>query len=138
MSGAIEDALTRAQRVLLVGTDCPWLDPRVLAQARDALTAHDVVLVPAEDGGFVLVGARRPVSFGAVRWSTPHACADTGAALTRAGIPWTALPKSWDVDEPADFARWDAMRSAAAAQGGFEIEPRNDCDGAATARSFPA
>ena len=77
-------------------------------------------------------------SFGAARWSTAHACADAGAAFTRAGIRWTTLPASWDVDEPADFARWDAMRSAAAAQGGFEFEPRNDCDSAATARSFPA
>mgnify|MGYP003484816306 CR=1 FL=1 len=114
MSGAIAEALARAPQALLVGTDCPWLDPRALAQARDALAVHEAVLAPAEDGGFVLVGARRPLPFGTARWSTPHACADVGAAFAQAGIQWATLPVSWDVDEPADFARWDAMRSAVA------------------------
>lgn len=114
MRDAIADALTRAPQVLLIGTDCPSLDGDVLAQARAALTTHDAVLGPAEDGGFVLVGARRPLNFGAVRWSTPHAYADAGAAFTQSGIAWTALPVSWDVDEPADFVRWDAVRKSAA------------------------
>lgn len=116
MSHAIGDALGRAPgRVLLIGTDCPWLDPEALRRAGEALATHDAVLGPAEDGGFVLVGARRPLEFCDVRWSTAHACADTAAALTQHGIRWRALPVSWDVDEPADFERWEALRIAAAA-----------------------
>lgn len=114
MAQAIADALGRASRVLLIGTDCPWLDPPALRRAAAALDAHDAVLGPAEDGGFVLVGACQPVAFGTTRWSTPHAYADAGAALAHAGVRWAALPVSWDVDEPADFARWDALRAAAA------------------------
>lgn len=115
MSHAIADALARGPSVLLIGTDCPWLDPEALRRAGNALASHDAVLGPAEDGGFVLVGSRRPIAFGVARWSTAHACADAGAAFTRTGLHWCALPVSWDVDEPADFERWDALRIAAAA-----------------------
>lgn len=112
MTHAIAEALGRTSRVLLIGTDCPWLDPEALRRAADALDTHDAVLGPAEDGGFVLVGAGRPVAFAATRWSTEHTCTDAAEAFTAAGIHWTALPVSWDVDEPADFARWDALRAA--------------------------
>jgi rSAM/selenodomain-associated transferase 1 len=115
MSHAIADALARGTSVLLIGTDCPWLDPEALRRAGNALASHDAVLGPAEDGGFVLVGARQSIAFGVARWSTSHACADAGAAFTRTGLHWCALPASWDVDEPADYERWDALRIAAAA-----------------------
>jgi len=109
MSAAIDDALARAQAVLLIGTDCPALGVAGLAAAAKELSHSQVVLGPAEDGGFVLVGTRVPVRFDAVRWSTAWTLADTRAALSRAGLCWTELPVSWDVDEPADLARWNAQ-----------------------------
>lgn len=109
MTHAIADGLTRAQAVLLVGTDCPLLDGDRLADAVALLARQDAVLGPAEDGGYVLVGARRPLPFDAVRWSSPHALADTAAGFARAGIHWASLPVLWDVDEPADLARWEAL-----------------------------
>ncbi len=114
MTGAIAAALARHPAVLLVGTDCPLLDAARLAEAAALLAAHDAVLVPAEDGGYVLVGARRPLPFAGVRWSTPHALADTAAGFDRAGIRWTAASVLWDVDDSTDLARWDALRDAAA------------------------
>jgi rSAM/selenodomain-associated transferase 1 len=111
MTGAIADALTRADAVLLVGTDCPLLNANWLAKAAALLANQDAVLGPAEDGGYVLVGARRPLPFAAVRWSSPHALDDTTAGFDRAGIRWTSLPVLWDVDEPADLARWEALRN---------------------------
>jgi glycosyltransferase A (GT-A) superfamily protein (DUF2064 family) len=45
--------------LLIVGTDCPVLTPAHLQQAADALQTHDAVLIPAEDGGYVLIGLRR-------------------------------------------------------------------------------
>jgi len=109
MTDAIADALTRADAVLLVGTDCPLLDAHRLADAAALLAHHDAILGPAEDGGYVLVGTRRPLPFAAVRWSSPHAMDDTTAGFARAGIHWAALPVLWDVDEPADLARWEAL-----------------------------
>jgi rSAM/selenodomain-associated transferase 1 len=109
MSEAIDDALARAPAALLIGTDCPAFGVAGLAAATGALVDADVVLGPAEDGGFVLVGARIPVCFDGVRWSTKHALDDTRQAFAHAGLRWVELPLSWDVDEPADLVRWKAQ-----------------------------
>lgn len=113
MAAAIADALTRASAVLLVGTDCPTIDGGYLARARAALTRHDAVIGPADDGGYVLIGATCPLPLSAVRWSTPHARGDTIAGFERAGLRCASLPERWDVDDAADLARWDAQRAAA-------------------------
>jgi rSAM/selenodomain-associated transferase 1 len=113
MAGAIVSALTRAPAALVIGTDCPVLDTAYLAQARALLAEHEAVIGPAEDGGYVLVGARRPLPLADVRWSTPHTLADTTAAFAHAGIRFAALPVSWDVDDESGLARWDALRNAA-------------------------
>ena len=70
---------------VLVGADIPGLAAPHISAAFALLGRHDLVFGPAEDGGFWLVGARRcprlPPLFGQVRWSGPHALADTLAAL---------------------------------------------------------
>ncbi len=110
MSAALVDAFARARAALLIGTDCPTLGVAGLAGAAAALGRADVVLGPAEDGGFVLVGARAPIRFDGVRWSTGYTLTDTRDSLRRAGVRWVELPVCWDVDEPADLARWNAQR----------------------------
>jgi rSAM/selenodomain-associated transferase 2/rSAM/selenodomain-associated transferase 1 len=94
--------------LLIVGTDCPVLTPEHLQQAADALQSSDAVLIPAEDGGYVLIGLRRPVpeAFARVGWSTPQVLAQTREQLRAAGAGWSELPALWDVDEPADWLRW--------------------------------
>ena len=93
--------------LLLVGTDCPMLAPGHLQQAAQALVQHDVVLIPAEDGGYVLIGMRvlLPQVFEGIAWSTPQVMAQTRDQLRRAGVSWFELPTLWDVDEPADWRR---------------------------------
>jgi rSAM/selenodomain-associated transferase 2/rSAM/selenodomain-associated transferase 1 len=93
--------------LLLVGTDCPLLTPGHLQQAAQALKQHDVVLIPAEDGGYVLIGMRVlvPQVFDGITWSTPHVMAQTRDQLRRAGVSWFEMPMLWDVDEPADWQR---------------------------------
>jgi hypothetical protein len=113
MMHAIADVLARRSRALLIGTDCPVLDAQRLAAAAAMLDDFDAVLGPAEDGGYVLVGATRPLPLGDVRWSTSHALADTIAGFTHAGIRYATTSALWDVDEPADLARWEALRRAA-------------------------
>ena len=111
MAHAIAAALARHPAVLLIGTDCPALDVAYLAHAAALLAGQDAVLGPAEDGGYVLVGATRPLPFAGVRWSSPHALADTEAAFAAAGLAWRTAPMLWDVDGPADLARWRAGRA---------------------------
>lgn len=70
---------------VLIGSDIPDLGPVHLARAFDALRRADVVLGPAGDGGYWLIGRRhgaRPLPrLAPVRWSSRHALADTRAAL---------------------------------------------------------
>ena len=93
--------------LLLVGTDCPMLAPGHLQQAAQALVQRDVVLIPAEDGGYVLIGMRVlvPQVFESIAWSTPQVMAQTRDQLRRASVSWFELPTLWDVDEPADWRR---------------------------------
>ena len=93
--------------LLVVGTDCPVLAPGHLQQAAQALAQHDVVLIPAEDGGYVLIGMRVlvPPVFEGITWSTPHVMTQTRDQLRRAGVSWLELPTQWDVDDPADWQR---------------------------------
>lgn len=110
MRAAINAGLTRARSVLLIGTDCPLLDAAAIASAAAMLATHDAILGPAEDGGFVLVGARVPVEFEGVRMSTPYATHDTLEVFAQAGLRCGMLPLLWDVDEVADFDRWQRLR----------------------------
>ena len=92
---------------LIIGTDCPALTPAHLQQAAAALNEHDVVLIPAEDGGYVLIGLRQPepAVFANINWGTAQVLASTRQRLRDLGYSWRELPGLWDVDEPADLAR---------------------------------
>jgi rSAM/selenodomain-associated transferase 1 len=97
--------------LLLIGTDCPVLSPGVLRQAAQALGTHDVVLIPAEDGGYVLIGMRRfvPQAFVGIAWSTPQVLTQTRERLRASDTTWAELPTLWDVDEPSDWARLQGL-----------------------------
>lgn len=92
--------------VVIVGSDIPGVNTHLIEAGFRALGRHDVVVGPAEDGGYWLIGfaRRRPLgeTFKHVRWSTPHALADTLASLP-AGQSVATLPTLCDVDEPGDL-----------------------------------
>jgi rSAM/selenodomain-associated transferase 1 len=90
---------------LLIGTDCPALSPRDLQRAAAALAAHDVVLVPALDGGYVLIGLRRPqpALFDGIDWGTPAVLEATRARIAAAGLRAAELPPLPDLDTAADY-----------------------------------
>ena len=105
-------ARTPRLALLIVGTDCPVLTPAHLQQAADVLQHNDAVLIPAEDGGYVLIGLRRPLPqvFADITWSTPQVLMQTRERLLAAGASWQELPALWDVDEPVDWARSQRVR----------------------------
>jgi rSAM/selenodomain-associated transferase 1 len=112
MGRALERTLTPgnmngAQRVLLVGSDSPTLPPAYLREALDALTRHDMVLGPSDDGGFYLVGARKfdRSAFDGVEWGTSQVFARTAANIVRAGLSLHTLPRWYDLDEWPDVER---------------------------------
>jgi rSAM/selenodomain-associated transferase 1 len=111
MRHALERALQRHARAILIGSDCPELEPADLRRARRWLDGGtDVVLAPAEDGGYALIAARRlrPHIFAGVEWSSASVFSRTVKNLERAGLRWRALRTVRDVDRPADL---DALRS---------------------------
>jgi rSAM/selenodomain-associated transferase 2/rSAM/selenodomain-associated transferase 1 len=110
MQAALRSALDRGRPALLIGTDCPALDAAHLAAAADALRDHDAVFVPAEDGGYVLVGLARAVdAFEGIAWSGAGVMAATRARLAAAGASWRELPPLWDVDRAEDLRRLAAL-----------------------------
>jgi rSAM/selenodomain-associated transferase 1 len=106
MGGAL--ASGHAQ-VAAINSDSPSLPVTYLAQAFAALDdpATDLVLGPCDDGGYYLIGWKRPLSFLVrdVAMSTPNTLADTLALADAAGLRVALLPPWYDVDGPEDLER---------------------------------
>ena len=108
MRRALEEVLGRAERAILVGSDIPALSAQYLRDAERALSgARDVVIGPAEDGGYVLIGLKRsdPELFRDIPWGEPEVLAETRGRI--AALRWRCfeLPALWDVDRPEDLER---------------------------------
>ncbi len=98
--------------LLLIGTDCPALAADDLRAAARALReGSDAVFLPAEDGGYVLIGLRRPQPhlFDGIAWGTSSVMDETRARLRAAGATWQEPKTLWDVDRPADLQRLAAL-----------------------------
>lgn len=110
LAGVLEEARRRGfEQVAAINSDSPSLPAAYLVQAFTALEdpATDVVLGPCDDGGYYLIGWKRPHSFlvRGARMSTPHTLADTLALAAGAGLRVALLPPWYDVDSPDDLAR---------------------------------
>lgn len=94
-----------AERVVLIGSDSPTLDPSIVVSAFLCLEQKDVVLGPSTDGGYYLIGARPPVPplFEGIDWSTPDVLGQTLDRLETAGVSLAVLPPWYDVDTPDDW-----------------------------------
>ena len=115
----MQRALRRHRRAILIGADCPALMPIDLRRAARLLHGNaDIVLAPAEDGGYALIGARRisPSVFANVEWGGADVLAQTLANLERAGLRYRLLRTVWDVDRPEDLERLRARRFSSAAR----------------------
>ncbi len=94
-----------ARASVLLGTDCPGLDARRLRQALALLRQNDAVMIPAEDGGYVLLGVKRaePSLFNDMPWGGPEVAALTRRRMRRLGWRWAELPPLRDLDRPEDL-----------------------------------
>jgi len=99
-------------KVVLVGSDLPTLPPHYLNRAIEQLADETVVLGPATDGGYYLIGLTAPAEgkaipnlFTEIRWSTAHAFQDTLAAAHREGIHVEQIPSWYDVDDPDGLSK---------------------------------
>jgi rSAM/selenodomain-associated transferase 1 len=113
LATAASAALTRADAVVLIGTDCPELSNDYLCLAAQQLQSHDAVIGPAHDGGYVLLGLKRaaPSLFSRMPWGSAQVAALTIQRMQRLGWTWLELPTLHDIDRPEDLAHLpDAAR----------------------------
>jgi rSAM/selenodomain-associated transferase 1 len=110
--GALDAAWNRGYgSCILLGADSPHLPADCLRAAFAALQPGaepaDVVLGPAEDGGYYLLGlnARCPSLFQEIAWSTSHVLAQTRTRAESLGLRVHLLPPWYDIDIPADLDR---------------------------------
>src|SRR5579859_4359307 len=109
------------ERVVVIGSDSPHLAAAWVRQAFAALATQDVVIGPARDGGYYLLGQRAspaPVDlFSGMTMSTATVCAETLARAEAAGLRVTLAPTTFDIDEAADLERLGtALRDAPSAE----------------------
>jgi uncharacterized protein len=106
MLGAFCDTLgEEAGAAVIIGTDCPGIDTQLLAQTFQALQTSDLVLGPALDGGYYLIGLRRviPELFENIPWSTDQVLSQTLAIANRLNLSIHLLPELPDIDRPEDL-----------------------------------
>jgi len=96
-------------KVAIIGTDCPDLKPEILVSAFDELSQHDLVLGPAKDGGYYLIGLRRsiPELFGSIKWGTDEVFVKTQAIAQNLDLSIAYLPTLADIDRPDDLLALD-------------------------------
>ena len=108
MESAFRDAFHEEPgRMLLLGSDSPTLPLEYVRQAFKKLVDRDVVLGPAEDGGYYLVGCSTfvPELFRSIDWGTDRVLSQSKEALSLAEREFTLLPTWYDVDSQEDLAR---------------------------------
>lgn len=113
MKAALHTAFTEgATEALVAGSDCPDLDAETYEAAFDALNHHDLVVGPAADGGYYLIGARATSAaalsalFMQMEWSTNRVLTETLARAQQAKLRVEQLATLQDVDLPEDLPTW--------------------------------
>ena len=105
MLGASQRVLQRFEKVLLIGTDCPSLMAARIQLAAQQLDQHDAVMIPASDGGYVLLGFKQADRslFSNISWSTASVAAVTRQRFATLGWTLALLSPLHDIDEPEDL-----------------------------------
>jgi uncharacterized protein len=114
MAAAFAEAFARgARRVVIIGTDVPWVSRATVGEALKALDGHDVSIGPARDGGYYLLALRepRPALFTEIAWSTSEVLPATLARAQKLGLQVHVLQPLTDLDTIADLrAEWPRLR----------------------------
>ncbi|MBD3671114.1 MAG: TIGR04282 family arsenosugar biosynthesis glycosyltransferase [Gammaproteobacteria bacterium] len=105
----------RNDACILIGSDCPDMDQNYLRQAVTALQeGNDVVIGPAEDGGYVLLGCRRisAAMFDDIEWGRETVLEETRSRLDRLGWCYHELSTLTDLDRYEDLERYPELLGA--------------------------
>ena len=114
MSHAFQQTLTTAPKAILIGTDCPFITRSYLLDAFDKLDEYDVVIGPAEDGGYVLIGltAEQSDLFTGISWGSDRVLTETVEKIKELELRYKLLPTLRDIDRPEDVVYWQSQQSS--------------------------
>ncbi len=109
MLSGIVRALKKKSKVIVIGTDAPSLDIKIIDNA--LMKLHDnanVVITPAEDGGYVLIGVDNsyPALFSGITWGTEKVMQQTRDRISQSGLICYETESCWDIDRPKDYQRY--------------------------------
>jgi len=111
------------RQAVLIGADCPGVTAELLRKAFDQLAENDLVLGPAEDGGYYLVGLRRgePALFSGIEWGSDGVFEATMCRAHEQSLQVGLLETLSDIDRPEDLAVWqESLRRQEATATGEE------------------
>jgi len=120
MQRALEDGFQEGYTsIVIIGSDVPDISSAIIHRAFEELQKNSLVLGPAGDGGYYLIGMQKvnedqayPELFEAINWGTSEVLSQTIAAAHQIGIGYALLDTLKDVDRPADLKVWNrALRS---------------------------
>lgn len=112
MARSLNDAFqSHAEQVVIIGTDCPGANSLILAQAFAQMPSVDLVIGPAIDGGYYLIGLRRfiPELFVNIDWGTSQVLQQTVDIATQLNVSYIYLPILADIDRPEDLPIWQRV-----------------------------
>ncbi|MCS6791313.1 MAG: TIGR04282 family arsenosugar biosynthesis glycosyltransferase [Oscillatoriaceae bacterium SKW80] len=109
MANAFSSAFRTSKQAILIGTDCPGLDTAGISEAFEQLQQHELILGPAVDGGYYLIGLKRiiPELFQGICWGTSKVLQQTLAIAHQLNLSYSLLPELADIDHPEDLAILD-------------------------------
>ncbi len=129
MRRALLETVAEGAAPILIGSDCPDIDAAYLHAAASALAeGAALVLGPAEDGGYGLIGCRGAVPdqlFQGISWGSDSVLRDTLARASACGLRTRLLKEIWDVDRPADLQRLADSHPDIVREAGLEPGHRN-------------
>jgi len=108
MYHALLSGLKSFDKVIIVGSDCPTVDKSYLVDAINALDSSSLAIGPAEDGGYVLLGASKvkPTLLDNIAWGCGEVLQSTVSNAEGLDLSCVLLDTTWDVDEYDDYLRW--------------------------------
>ena len=93
------------KKAVIIGSDCPQITPTIIEQAFSSIEHVDVAIGPAQDGGYYLLGMKKPQPFlfDGKQWSTASVFADTITDIANSGLTFFELPMLSDLDNASDL-----------------------------------
>ena len=112
-----ESFASGAERVVIIGSDCPEVRPSDVRSAWTGLKTHDVVVGPAIDGGYWLIGLRasQPALFEGITWSSDQVLGQTLQRARSLGLRIQLLRILGDIDTEADWNAYVRQRKESSA-----------------------